>query len=84
MESKYSIGLEMVFGASDLPLRIARIAEPEEKVSFTKRASASITSNKDVLTLKISANDRAALKASFNSYFKLISLCCDLKEGLND
>ena len=84
MEAKYSIDLEIIFDGKELPSRIVHVAEPEERASFNKRSSASIKSNKNILALKINANDKAALKASFNSYFKLISLCCDLKEGLND
>ncbi|MCR4369322.1 MAG: KEOPS complex subunit Pcc1 [archaeon] len=42
---------------------------------FEKRSKTGITTNKNVVLLKITASDDSALKASLNSYSRLLGLC---------
>ena len=47
---------------------------------FEKRSKTTITSNKNVILLKIVAEDESALKASLYSYERMIMLCKKLIE----
>jgi len=42
---------------------------------FEKRSKTTITTNKNVVSLKIDAEDDSSLKASLSSYSRLIELC---------
>jgi len=47
---------------------------------FEKRSKTAIKSNKNVVLLKIVAEDQSALKASLYSYERMIVLCKELAE----
>lgn len=76
----HSIDLEIVFPSGFAVENIASAINADNSAAFIQRSESSIKSNKNILCLNIDAKDKIALKASFNSYFKLISLCCDIKE----
>jgi len=68
-----------LFFPSEKEAEIALKAISVEKMSAVeKRSQTSMQTNKNFLTLKISAGDATALKASLNSYIKLISLVNEL------
>lgn len=54
---------------------------PELSSAHEKRSKTTMNINKNVLSLEINASDLTALKASFNSYMKLIILCNSLQEA---
>jgi tRNA threonylcarbamoyladenosine modification (KEOPS) complex Pcc1 subunit len=51
---------------------------PEFKRQFGQRSSVSIQSNKNIVKLRILANDKHALKASEHSCKRLLGLCLKL------
>jgi len=75
---EYGLELSLSFGDRN-SAEIARNAIlPELGAKHEHRSSTAITTNKNILRLKIRAEDRAALKASFNTYAKLIFLSREL------
>jgi tRNA threonylcarbamoyladenosine modification (KEOPS) complex Pcc1 subunit len=81
---RYRAEFVVTFEDTITPCLIKEAITPDMAVAFAQRSTTAITSNKNILEVKINADDRTALKASFNSYFKLIALCCNIKEGFNE
>ena len=54
---------------------VAKAVSVELNNLFEKRSKTTITTNKNVVLLKINAEDDSALKASLSSYSRLIELC---------
>ena len=77
-----SLSLEISFPDEKLPSAILQSIKPDYDKQFERRSSSSINSYKNVLKLEINAKDAVAMKASFNSYLKLISLLCNVQEGI--
>ena len=76
------LSLEISFPDEKLPSSIIQSIKPDLGMQFERRSSSSINSYKNVLKLEINAKDAVAMKASFNSYIKLISLLSDIQEGI--
>lgn len=78
MSWDYTLNLKLFYPSSQQPGIIVDSILPELKGKFEKRSRTDINSNKNVLSLKIYARDITALKASVNSYMRLIILCNSL------
>lgn len=70
-----SVRMHMPAGRAE---KIARSLAPEIGRAYEKRSATSMNINKNILSLVIGAEDATALKASFNSYMKLVILCNEL------
>ncbi len=75
---KYGLELSLFFEGEDSAEIARKAVLPELGAKHEHRSNTQITSNKNVLQLKIRAEDRTALKASFNTYTKLVLLSGEL------
>lgn len=69
---------EFEFSGEATAVAALRSLEPELGKAFEKRSKTSIKNNKNIVSLKITAEDEQALKASLYSYSRLIGLCQSL------
>lgn len=76
---KYSMEMELEFPSAETAKIVYKAVCPELKDRF-ERSETSFKINKNVLYLNVYSMDKTALKASFNSYFKLIMVANDIKE----
>jgi tRNA threonylcarbamoyladenosine modification (KEOPS) complex Pcc1 subunit len=61
--------------------KVLNAITPEMGSVHERRSTAAMNTNKNILSLEIKAQDLTALKASFNSYMKLMILCNKLQEA---
>ncbi|PIN85407.1 MAG: hypothetical protein COV47_02280 [Candidatus Diapherotrites archaeon CG11_big_fil_rev_8_21_14_0_20_37_9] len=64
--------VQIVFPSELLAKIASKAVSPELSNTFEKRSKTAINTNKNVVSLKVIASDETALKASFNSYRKLL------------
>ena len=81
MKSPYSLQLKISFPDIKHAKIIFDAISPELHGKHEKRAFTSMDINKNVLSLNINASDATSLKASLNSYMKLIILGNNLING---
>ena len=81
MKSPCSLQLRLFFPTEKEAKIIFRSISPELHGKHEKRASTIMDINKNVLSLQIDATDATALKASLNSYMKLIILGSNIING---
>ena len=81
MKSPCSLQLRLFFPTEKEAKIIFRSISPEFHGKHEKRARTAMDINKNVLSLQIDATDATALKASLNSYMKLIILGSNIING---
>ena len=81
MERQFSLNLRLFFPDEKQAGMVFRSISPELHGKHEKRAATNMDINKNVLSLNINASDATALKASLNSYLKLIILSDNLIKG---
>ncbi|MCR4335426.1 MAG: KEOPS complex subunit Pcc1 [archaeon] len=59
---------------------VCRAVSVELNTEFQKRSKTTINTNKNVVLLKISAEDESALKASEFTFTRLLELCKEVSE----
>ena len=64
-----------VFPSGESAASAVKAVFPELGKKFERRSKTAINSNKNVVSLKIVAEDKSALKSSLGSYSRLIGLC---------
>jgi len=77
-----SLRLKLFFGSEKEAGIVFGSISPELHGSHERRSVTSMDINKNVISLKIDANDSTALKASLNSYMKLIALSSNIAGGI--
>ena len=81
MKQPHSLELRLFFSTEKEAGIIFRSISPELHGKHEKRATTDMSINKNIISLKIGASDATALKASLNSYMKLIILCSNIING---
>ena len=74
MNAKYSIQAEITFGSAKNAHSASEALKPELGLAHETRAKTDIKLKNNSLALNIAALDKAALRASFNSFAKSIIL----------
>ena len=74
MKNAYSLELSLEYPELHLAEIAATAIRPEMRKGFEKRSESLMNINKNILSLKVNAKDKTALKASFNAFMRLIIL----------
>ena len=71
---------QIVFSNDESAKAAVRAVSVELTNNYEKRSKTTITTNKNVVSLKIVAQDDSALKASLNTYERLLGLCKEISK----
>ena len=82
MEENFFLKAELFFENSKKAKTILEAVEPELFSEKKNRSVTKINVNREKMSIIIKANDPVALRASFNSFFKAISLADRLLGGI--
>ncbi len=74
MPSDFSLELVLELASAELAETVLQALKPEEHAPHEKRSRTDLRVNKNLLLMKITAEDATALRASANSYLKLVAL----------
>ncbi|MFH1586968.1 MAG: CTAG/PCC1 family protein [Candidatus Diapherotrites archaeon] len=81
MHNDYSLEIALDFPSQQSAEITANAIRPEMRRGFEKRSESLMNINKNILSLKVNAKDKIALKASFNAFMKLVILVDELIES---
>jgi len=81
MSENFFLKIELFFESKKNPKTILQAIRPELVSEKKSRSFTKISVTKEKLSIIIEAKDAVALRASFNSFFKAISLADRLLEG---
>ncbi len=81
MSYGYSLEIALDYPSSQSAEITANAIRPEMRQGFEKRSESSMNINKNILSLKVNAKDKTALKASFNVFMRLVILVDKLIES---
>ncbi|HLC92494.1 MAG TPA: KEOPS complex subunit Pcc1 [archaeon] len=73
-----SLEKEFIFTSPFFALAVQKAVSVELDNTFERRAKSSIHTNKNVVLLKVVAEDESALAASLGFYSRLFGLCSDI------
>ncbi|HIH16085.1 MAG TPA: hypothetical protein HA252_01635 [Candidatus Diapherotrites archaeon] len=74
MKDEFRLELALEFPSRELAETAFKALKPEIGASHEKRSRTDVKVNKNILSLRVTAGDATALKASANSYLKSIEL----------